>query len=158
MDPCVKQLANPVRQLSGTTNPTIVHNPQNLEQAIQLHQQGSFDIARGLYQQVLANDPSNAAAHHFFGLLEHQTGNFPSAMEHLQTSIRIQPNEVSHSGFYEWLKRPESNRSKMQKNLLVRIYEVYEQSRRRYGRRRVYQGLIRSGIKVGQRMVENLMR
>lgn len=66
--------------------------------------------------------------------------------------------EVSHSGFYEWLKRPESNRSKMQKDLLVRIYEVYEQSRRRYGRRRVYQGLIRSGIKVGQRMVENLMR
>ena len=71
-----------------------MHNPQNLEQAIQLHQQGSFDIARGLYQQVLANDPSNAAAHHFFGLLEHQTGNFPSAMEHLQTSIRIQPNEA----------------------------------------------------------------
>ena len=66
--------------------------------------------------------------------------------------------EVSHSGFYEWLKRPESNRSKMQKDLLVRIYEVYEQSRRRYGRRRVYQVLIRSGIKVGQRMVENLMR
>jgi len=100
-----------------------VQNPQNLEQAIQLHQQGRVEIARGLYQEALANDPSNAAAHHFLGLLEHQTGNIPAALEHMNTSIRLNPNEafylVNLGNLFKDLRRGEESENAYKQSIAI---------------------------------------
>ena len=48
---------------------------------------------------------------------------------------------VSTSGFYEWLSRPESNRSMSNRVLLVRIRESFESSHRTYGSPRVWRDL-----------------
>jgi putative transposase len=40
---------------------------------------------------------------------------------------------VSTSGFYEWLTRPESNRSITNRTILVRIRESFEASHQTYG-------------------------
>lgn len=65
--------------------------------------------------------------------------------------------QVSRSGFYAWLERPESNRSKNEKDLLEKIREIHKRNRERYGRRRIYEGLIRSGTKVGKGTVGRIM-
>ncbi len=64
---------------------------------------------------------------------------------------------VSNAGFYQWLKRPESDRSRRQKVLLEQIREIHEQSQKQYGRRRVHKGLLDLGIKVSLRTVGELM-
>jgi putative transposase len=41
--------------------------------------------------------------------------------------------DVSASGFYEWLNRPESNRATSNRVLLVRIRESFDASHHTYG-------------------------
>ena len=53
-----------------------------------------MDLAQSLYEEILAGDSTNATAHHFLGLLHHQKGDIPAALEHMNTSIRLNPNEA----------------------------------------------------------------
>ena len=53
-----------------------------------LHQQGQLAQARQIYGAILATDASNAAAHHYLGMLEHQSGNLLLALQHLQTAVQ----------------------------------------------------------------------
>jgi transposase InsO family protein len=64
---------------------------------------------------------------------------------------------VSVSGFYEWLKRTPSQRTKANEALAGRIRAVHEASRQRYGYLRVHAELWAQGERVGKHRVARLM-
>ena len=67
--------------------------------------------------------------------------------------------EVSSSGFYDWLGREESARSRSNRILLLEIKAVYKKSRRRYGSPRVYHQLRKNDrVACSQNRVARLMR
>jgi transposase InsO family protein len=65
---------------------------------------------------------------------------------------------VSASGFYAWLKRGPSERSKRDRSLLVEIDRCHQGSRRIYGSPRVFRSLKELGVRVGEKRVARLMR
>jgi len=65
--------------------------------------------------------------------------------------------KVHPSGYYAWVKEPESPRAKENKMLLEKITEAYEQSNRTYGYRNVYKDLVEAGITVNKKRVARLM-
>jgi putative transposase len=66
--------------------------------------------------------------------------------------------EVSASGFYAWLKRGPSERSKQDRVLLVEIERSHRASRRSYGSPRILKDLRDLGLRVGEKRVARLMR
>ena len=64
---------------------------------------------------------------------------------------------VSHGGFYEWMRRPESRRCRENRQLLVQIRASFEQSDRTYGSPRVWRDLRAWGFRCGKHRVERLM-
>ncbi len=66
--------------------------------------------------------------------------------------------KVSRSGFYDWLKRDESQRSVQDRLLTQRIKVIYKNSRGTYGSPRVHSSLLREGERIGKKRVERLMR
>ena len=64
--------------------------------------------------------------------------------------------EVSHSGYYEFLKR--RGDSIRQADLIARIREVHRKSRYTYGSRRIMQQLRKNGMMIGRYRVRRLMR
>lgn len=65
---------------------------------------------------------------------------------------------VSPSGFYKWRDRPESSRSRANKELLGKIEKVFTDNHGNYGSPRVYLALRASGEKVNHKRVERIMR
>jgi len=65
---------------------------------------------------------------------------------------------VSKSGFYAWASRPESERSKENKQLVAEIERVHLTSRQTYGSPRVHVELQEEGFKVGRNRIARLMR
>lgn len=65
--------------------------------------------------------------------------------------------EVSRSGYYAWLKRPESRRSQEDRRLKVQIRTLFRKNHKRYGSPRIYQAL-RRGESIGKNRVARLMR
>ncbi len=65
--------------------------------------------------------------------------------------------KVHPSGYYAWVKEPESPRAKENKKLLEKITEAYEQSNRTYGYRNVHKDLVEAGIAVNKKRVARLM-
>lgn len=65
--------------------------------------------------------------------------------------------KVSRSGYYRWLKRPESARDKRRKKLVKRIHHHYFHSRRLYGAPKITALLRKEGEQVSQRTVSRLM-
>lgn len=70
----------------------------------------------------------------------------------------IHAMEVSVSGYYAWLVRPESTRTQSDRALLTKIDVFHKASRCIYGAPRIHQDLIAHGEKVGRKRVERLMR
>ncbi len=66
--------------------------------------------------------------------------------------------EVSTSGYYAWLKRPPSKRSREDAILTDRIRWIYLRSRSTYGAPRVYEELKDEGELVGRKRIARLMR
>jgi transposase InsO family protein len=66
--------------------------------------------------------------------------------------------EVSTSGYYDWLDRPESRRKRRHRYLLTGIRRVYIESRKIYGAPRIHAELTERGEKVGKNTVAFLMR
>lgn len=66
--------------------------------------------------------------------------------------------KVSRSAYYDWLKRPESNRKKDDNKILIEIKRVHKESYETYGIRRVKAQLEKDGIKCGKNRVARLMR
>lgn len=66
--------------------------------------------------------------------------------------------QVSHGGFYDWLKRPESARAIANRTLLLEIKTAFERSFQTYGPIRVRRDLQELGQVVGRHRVARLMR
>jgi len=65
---------------------------------------------------------------------------------------------VGSSGFYAWLKRPESPRRRDNLRLLTEIKAVYKKSRKTYGSPRIYVELNETGHTCSRYRVARLMR
>ena len=66
--------------------------------------------------------------------------------------------EVSRSGYYAFVNRPESVRSKRHKELAQKIKKIHEESFRIYGSPNITIALNREGIAVSRGIVARLMR
>src|SRR6187401_3564677 len=65
---------------------------------------------------------------------------------------------VSRSGFYAWLMRRPSARSRRHEVLEAKIKSSFQESDRTYGARRVWHDLLAAGIECGLHAIERLMR
>lgn len=65
--------------------------------------------------------------------------------------------KVHPSGYYAWIKAPESPRAKENKILLEKITEAHEQSNRTYGYRNVHKDLAEAGVAVNKKRVARLI-
>lgn len=89
--------------------------------AIALHQQGQLAQAREGYGAILASEPSHAAAHHYLGLLEHQSGNLRPALQHLEQAVQSEGAEpfywVNFANLLKDLQRPQDAEDAYQRAL-----------------------------------------
>lgn len=66
--------------------------------------------------------------------------------------------EVSPSGYYDWYERPESNRSRENRELTDRIVYHHQQSNAIYGSPKIHKDLIGEGESCGVNRVARLMK
>jgi putative transposase len=66
--------------------------------------------------------------------------------------------EVSVSGYYAWVKRPESTRKQENKQLVELIKVIHQQRRETYGSPRIYLELQEKGINCSENRVARLMK
>ncbi len=66
--------------------------------------------------------------------------------------------EVTRSGYYGWIKNPESRRKKENRKLLDDIKMIFKKSRNTYGSPRIAPALHDKGIKVSRNRVARIMR
>ena len=65
---------------------------------------------------------------------------------------------VSRAGFYAWLTRPPSQRSREDEVIGARVRASFIASDRTYGARRVWRDLLAEGVSCGLHRIERLMR
>ena len=65
---------------------------------------------------------------------------------------------VSRAGYYDWLNRPECERSRCDRELLGEIWRVHEASRQAYGAVKVWRELNAQGIACGKHRVARLRK
>jgi putative transposase len=65
--------------------------------------------------------------------------------------------EVSSSGYYDWIERPESERSRENRRLTMKIRCFHQASKRIYGSPRIHQDLLEVNEAVGVNRVARLM-
>ena len=65
---------------------------------------------------------------------------------------------VSRGGFYAWLTRPRSRRSRNNEVLSTKVRASFLASDRTYGARRVWHDLLAEGMSCGLHRIERLMR
>jgi putative transposase len=65
---------------------------------------------------------------------------------------------LQRSGYYAWRKRPISARDKANEDLLERIREVFEKSRRTYGSQRIQRYFLRQGQVYSRHRVARIMK
>jgi putative transposase len=65
---------------------------------------------------------------------------------------------VSRGGFYAWLTRPRSERSRSDEELGGKVRKSFLASDRTYGARRVWRDLLAEGVSCGLHRIERLMR
>lgn len=66
--------------------------------------------------------------------------------------------EVSGSGYYDWLDRPESHRSRENRRLIERIRYHHQRSRAIYGSPKIHEDLIHEGETCSVKRVARLMK
>lgn len=66
--------------------------------------------------------------------------------------------KVSHSGYYAWLKRPESLRKQQDRMLRHQVLQAFSASKGRYGAPRIHQQLRQGGTCIARKRVARLMR
>ena len=65
---------------------------------------------------------------------------------------------VSRGGFYAWLTRPRSRRSRSDEELSAKVRASFLASDRTYGARRVWHDVLAEGVSCGLHRIERLMR
>ncbi len=78
--------------------------------------------------------------------------------EKIKVALACRTLEVSRSGYYDWLKRPESIRAIETAALLVRIRAVHDFSKQTYGAPRMTEMLHAEGFSCGENRVAKIMR
>ncbi|MAE75776.1 MAG: IS3 family transposase [Planctomycetes bacterium] len=78
--------------------------------------------------------------------------------EIFEVGLMCKTLEVSRSGFYAWLGRPESDRAREDRRLTALIGDIVDESRRTYGSPRVHRTLRGRGVHCGRKRVARLMR
>ena len=86
-----------------------------------------------------------------FSFIEEHLSSFP-------VEAACEALAVSRSGYYAWLDRPESARSKRRGELAAKIKAVHEQNRRVYGSPRIFRVLKARGEEVCENTVAAVMR
>jgi len=66
--------------------------------------------------------------------------------------------DVSTSGYYAWLRRPESSRKRENRRLALEIKVVHESSKQTYGSPRIHAELTANGISCSRNRVARLMK
>lgn len=66
--------------------------------------------------------------------------------------------EVSSSGYYDWLDRPESTRSRDNRKLTSKIRVLHQQSREIYGSPKIHKDLVAEGVPCSENRVARLMK
>ena len=66
--------------------------------------------------------------------------------------------QVSRSGYYDWARRQESNRSQRDRTLLKEIRKVHEETKEAYGANKTWRTLNQSGMACGKHRVARLRR
>ena len=72
-------------------------------------------------------------------------------------SLQCKVLRVSASGYYAWLRRPESRRAKVDRRLTVKIRAIHQRSKGVYGGPRVHAELVAEGERCGKHRVARLM-
>jgi putative transposase len=80
------------------------------------------------------------------------------SLSEFPVDICCQVLEVSRSGYYAWLDRPQSIRASEREGLAARIKAIHEQNRQRYGSPRIFQALQAQGVVVCENTVAKIMR
>lgn len=78
--------------------------------------------------------------------------------EQFAVSTMCRVLEVSKGGFYTWLKRPSSARSERDRELRLKVVEIYTKSKKRYGSPRIHAALQDDDVRCGRKRVARLMR
>jgi transposase InsO family protein len=73
-------------------------------------------------------------------------------------SLMCEVLKVSRSGYYAWLRHPESTGKQGDKVLLQEIHAIYQESHSTYGSPRIYRELKRRGRNHGRKRIARLMR
>ena len=73
------------------TTPSAEEIKQKLVIALGLLQNGRYEDSKPHFEQVLAVDPNNTAAHYFYGICLHETGLCAKAIPHLQEALKRKP-------------------------------------------------------------------
>ncbi|MEL6996959.1 MAG: tetratricopeptide repeat protein [Pseudomonadota bacterium] len=77
-----------------------------LQEAIDLHRNGDLDAAYPIYKEILDEEPNQADALHFAGLLAHQKGDDAQGIDLIQRSLKIFPgNAGAHNNLGNIYKR-----------------------------------------------------
>ena len=86
-----------------------------------------------------------------YALIERRRGQYP-------LSVMCSALEVSPSGYYAWRVRPESQRSRADRQLKEDIRCSFEESRGTYGSPRIHDDLKARGIRCSRKRVDRLMK
>ena len=76
---------------------------------------------------------------------------------HYSVSMLCRVLSVSRSGYYQWLTRKPSKRQASNDELLIKINDIYQQHKGRYGSPRIYKQLKREGECTSLGRVERIM-
>jgi transposase InsO family protein len=78
--------------------------------------------------------------------------------EYFPVRLMCRVLDASSSGFYDWLRRPESPRAAEDRALVAKIQAVHSESRQTYGSPRVHASLKAQGYRIGRKRIARLMR
>lgn len=78
--------------------------------------------------------------------------------EKVPVTLSCETLSVSRSGYYSWTGRPQSQRAKQNKILIVELRRIHEESRLTYGLPRIHAKLRQEGKAVGKGRVTRLMK
>jgi transposase InsO family protein len=73
-------------------------------------------------------------------------------------SVLCEVLQVSRSGYYAWLKEPQSPRQSANAQLLVKVQDLFQKHRGNYGSPRITAALRQQGLTCNRKRIERLMR
>ena len=73
----------------------MINTYETLQKIVKLHAAGNLRDAEILCRQILENEPGNADANHFLGIIAYEVGNLKIAKEYLEKAIGLNPNNPS---------------------------------------------------------------